>query len=711
MRVRQQIAGAGVGNLTRPRAAVAVIAAAAAAAVSGLAAACGQAPARPAAATRPVTPSAATRPAAPPVGPHGGVDLTVLVLTDGTPAVEAIRQQLAAEGVPARVVNLRAHTGPAITRAFLARSLPGGGRAGNFDGVVLPGATAPGLSGAGQAALAWYERAFGVRQVDAYSPPGPGLGMSAPPAYGGLLSGPVFVTGAGAGAGFGYLRRSFPFAGGPAGPAPFGYLADPLPGGAATPLLTAAIPHSSRRGALVWQYAGQGRQQLGIGFGGSYFLTQFRYLAPGIVDWLTRGVHLGDWRSYLTVDYDDVLNADAQWSPAGHCTPGGGACPHGTPRTAPIRMTPADVTYAVRWQRQHHFRMEFLFNGGDSAQFRVRGRDPLLAALRPVAGDFYWVNHTFTHAYLGCVQDVRVKPWRCLTSGGHIVWAAGPGTVSYQILANLAWARQNGIPAEPGVLATGEYSGLKLLPQQPADNPSLLRATASDHIRWVALDASREPEMRPVGAALGVPRHPIDVGYDVDTVAGEVSEYNWYDTARKDGGSGLCQGSKVTACIRPLNPRTGWASYILPGQVQVVFAAVLANDPRPFFMHQSNLTGDRLAYPVMDDALSAYRAVYAASAPVVNLPLSGDGAALHDQQLWGRALRAGTVTAWADGRTVTVTGPPGTPVPVTVPAGSTAGSAAGPAFGGAYAGQRSGYVTLGSRPLTIALGSAPYSRR
>ena len=174
--------------------------------------------------------------------------------------------------------------------------------------------------------------------------------------------------------------------------------------------------------------------------------------------------------------------------------------------------------------------------------------------------------------------------------------------------------------------------------------------------------------MRPVGAALGVPRHPIDVGYDVDTIADEINEYNWYHTSKADGGSGLCQGSKTTACIKPLNPKTGWADYILPGQAQIVFLATLDNDPRPFFMHQSNLTGDRLGYPVMDGVLSAYRAVYGPGAPLVNVSMAGDGAALRDQQLWAAARRAGTVTAWVSGRTVTVSGPPGTVVPVTVPA-------------------------------------------
>jgi len=627
-------------------------------------------------------------------------------VTDGTPPVEAVRQQLTTEGVPFTVVNLHDSSRPAITSAFLSRILPDGTTGGNFDGIVLPSAT-PSLSGAEEAALAAYEHKFGVRQVDAYAPPKPNIGMNAP-VYSGPLSGTVGVTSAGATAGFGYLNGTFPFSGGAAGPAPFGYLAQPVPGGGATPLLTAAIPQSSGSATLVWQYDHAGRQELVMGFGYGYYQEQFHYLAHGIVDWLTRGVHLGDWRNYLDVAYDDMILGDAQWSTIGHCTPGDSVCPKGTPMTATIRMTPADMTYAVQWEKQHNFTIEFLYNGGASVRFRVNGVDPLLVATRPVAKDFYWVNHTYTHAYFGCQQDFSVVPWKCVESGGRIVWAAGTSLINSQIFDNFSWARRNGIPAEPGVLASGEYSGLRILPQQPVDNPALDNAMGPDKIKWVAMDASRELSQRHIGAALGVPRHPIDVGYDVDTVANEVNEFNWFNTSKADGGSGRCQSSKTTRCLQPLDPKTGWTSFIVPGQVQIVYRAVLNNDPRPFFMHQSNLTADRLGYPVMDGVLSAYRAVYGASAPIVNLPMSGDGAVLHNQAQWAQALRAGTVSAWVQGNTVTVSGPPGTVVPVTVPAGTTVGSAAGPAFGSPYAGERSSYTTLGSRPLKLALNSAPY---
>jgi hypothetical protein len=673
---------------------------------TALVAACSQdGPAKPE--THYVTASPTSVPTPPAVAPHGGVDLDVLVVTDGTPPVAAIGQQLTTEGIPSTVINLHDSSRKTITRAFLARTLPDGSEGGNFEGIVLPGAAPSGLSAGEESALAWYERTFHVRQVDAYSPPMPGVGMN-PPVYSGPLSGITQVTKAGASAGFGYLNGSFPFSGGAAGPAPFGYLAEPVPGGGATPLLDAAIPGSSGRATLVWQYDSQGREQLGTGFASASYQAQFHYLAHGIVTWVTRDVNLGDWRNYLDIAYDDMFLGDAQWSMTGHCSPGDTTCPPGTPMTATIRMTPADVTYLVQWEEQHHFTVEFLYNGGASARFETNGVDLLLQATKPVAKDFYWVNHTWSHAYFGCKQDYSVVPWKCATSDGHIVWAAGPSLINSQILQNFAWARQNGIPAEPGVVASGEYSGLPMLPQQPVDNPYLDQAMGPDGIKWIALDASREPNMRYVGAALGIPRHPIDVGYDADTVAEEVSEFNWYNTSKADGGSGICQGSKVTACLKPLSPKTGWTSFIVPGQVQIVFNALLNNDPRPFFMHQSNLTGDRLAYAVMDSTLSAYRAVYGASAPVVNLPMSGDGVVLHNQQLWATALREGLVTAWVQGNTVTISGPPGTTVPVTVPAGTTAGSG-GPAFGSPYANELSQYTTLGSHPLKLVLSSAPFS--
>ena len=126
----------------------------------------------------------------------------------------------------------------------------------------------------------------------------PDIGMNAP-VYSGLPTGALSVTKAGANAGFGYLNGSFPFSGGSAGPAPFGYLAEHVPGGGATPCSTRRS--QVRPAAPPWcgNTTTGGRQQLGIGFGYGSFQAQFRYLAHGIVSRVTRGVNLGNWRNYL----------------------------------------------------------------------------------------------------------------------------------------------------------------------------------------------------------------------------------------------------------------------------------------------------------------------------------------------------------------------------------------------------------------------------
>ncbi len=695
-----------MGISSRPRHA-AILLAAALTAVAMMAAACSKATANQGPPTVKITPPPTPDKGAPTVGPHGGVNLNVLVVTDGSSAVEAVKQQLTAEGLPSTVINLQQSGRQTINRGFLARTLSDGTMGGNFDGIVLPGTTFSGLSGRETAALAWYERKFGVRQVDAYSPPMANLGMASPPVYSGPLSGAGSVTGAGVKAGFGYLKQGFPFSGGAddaAGIAPFGYLANPMPGGGATPLVTMSIPYSSGRGTLVWQYDNGGRQILGTGFGYSYGQAQFHYLAHGIVDWVTNGVNLGSWGNYLDIAYDDMFLGDAQWSPKGHCTPGDSVCPKGTPMTPTIRMQPDDVTYAVQWEKQHNFKIEFLYNGGASQRFAKKGVDSLLVATKPVAKSFYWVNHTWTHAYFGCTQNFKVVPWQCVQSNGKIQWAASVGLVYSQTNKNFIWAKQEGIPAEPNTLASGEYSGLRIFPQQPVDNPNMLQAMADDHIKWIVLDASRDANMRPVGPALGVPRHPIDVGYDVDSIDNEVNEFNWYNDSKADGGSGLCENSKTTMCRKPLD-NSGWLSTIVPGQVQIVYSAVLNNDPRPFFMHQSNLTGDRLGYPVMDGVLAAYRAVFNSTAPILNLPTDKNGVILRNQQLWADAVKAGKITAWVQGNTVTISGPKGTPVPLTAPAGTKLGTAP---YGASYSHEVSGFTTLTSQPLKITLPSAPY---
>jgi hypothetical protein len=637
------------------------------------------------------------------------VDLGVLVVSDGSPWVDGIQQQLSSEGVPTKVVDLNSASRPAITSSFLAGTVSGTTTPeARYQGVVLPNDTPAGLSVDELSALASYETTYSVRQVDAYTYPTPNLGLNYPTYAGSLDAAGVTVTSAAKSTGFGYLNGTFAFAGTAGGASSYGYLATPADGATFTPYLTATTADGSATGAIAGVYTTGKRQQMELSFGYSYNQLQYRYVAHGIVDWITRGVHFGYWRNWFDVHFDDVFNYDAIWSTQGDCTPGDGTCPAGTPDTTPVRMTAADVQYLKSWQPQYGFTVNLVFNGGASKAYIADNNlksDPLLTAFKNAGvNNFVWINHTYTHEFLGCQQDFTVVPWQCQKdANGNILWVS-TSDINAQIANNVKWASTNGIPINKAELVSGEHSGTLILPQQPVDNPNFVKAMGTNGITVTGLDASREPALRSIGTAMGFPRHPINVFYNVSTEAEEISEYNWIYTSKADGGSGICENNPTSTCIAPLGAN-GWDDYILPQATSITLSSVLSNDPRTYYMHQSNLVDDHLGIQVMSSLLTAYRSVYASSAPVSSVTFSAGATYLSRQQSWATALGAGTVKGYVQGAKVTLTGPSGTMAPFTAPEKTEKGA---DTFGVAYAGERSNWLKLASSATTLTLPSTPY---
>ena len=87
------------------------------------------------------------------------------VVSDGTPWVDAINQQLASEGVPTTIVDLNNGARPIINDAYLADTLADGTRHAHFQGVVLPNEWGAGLSADEMTALANFERSYSVRSM------------------------------------------------------------------------------------------------------------------------------------------------------------------------------------------------------------------------------------------------------------------------------------------------------------------------------------------------------------------------------------------------------------------------------------------------------------------------------------------------------------------------------------------------------------------
>jgi hypothetical protein len=635
------------------------------------------------------------------------IDLRVLVVSDGGPATDAIAAELDAAGTPYTEIDLTRSDRPVIDAGYLADTVDGRQRA-RFQAVVLPNDNPFPAGSAEMAALAAYERTYDVPQVDAYTYARPEAGLQYPihGGYSGSVDGVrAEVTDAGRAGAFDYLDGPVPFEdNSPTVGESYAYLSTPVAGADFTPYVQATIPGTTKKGSLVGEYRHDGRRELVVTFVYNRYQQQFRLLARGIVEWMTGGVHLGASRNYFAVHVDDVFAADDRWNSTLNCTPGDVDCtdPNATPD--PIRMTPADVDHAVDWQREHDFTLDLAYNGAGSVDHREdhNGQDPLTDRFLAQRGEFRWINHTYTHAFLGCQQDTTVVPWRCATNAdGSTKWVSRYD-VADEIASNTVWGLVSGLPLDTSELVTGEHSGLRVLPQQPADNPNLALALGDNGVRWLASDNSRDPDQRRVGPAATVPRHPMNIFYNAGRQADQVDEYNWIYTSRAQGGSGICEDNPATTtCLpAPLDTATGYTEHIVPLERRIALGHVLANDPKPHFIHQSNLAEDRIAYPVLDGVLDGYAALFAGNTPVVNLRMKEIGVELQRRTAWRTALRDGQVTAYRVGDTVTVTAPSGVAVPVTVPEGTTR---TGLPFGSAYAGERSGWATPALTALTLTL--------
>lgn len=643
------------------------------------------------------------------------VDLKVLVLTDGSGPVEAIRSELGTEGVPYTAIDLTSSSRQQLTAAYLAGTA-GGAPEAHFEAVVLPNSAPAQLSAAELTALSAYETTYSVRQIDAYLWPNPTVGLNYPPFAGTLDGMTATVTADGKTNAFPYLTGSVPIEDiDPSISEAYGYLTTPVsPAAAGTsfdPFVTATIPGTSTQGMLSGVYTAGGRSQLVNTFGYLSNQAQFRAMAHGFITWATQGVHFGYDRSYFTVDVDDTFLPDGEWSQAGHCTPGDTICPDGTADTTPSRMVPADVTYETGWESSNNFKLTMLFNGGGSdEQVAATGSDSLLTAWQASKSNVLeWVNHTYSHEFLGCEQNLTTIPWSCQTdASGNDVWVP-QSDITSQVSQNVSWAKGKGFTVDSSELVTGEHSGLATLPQQPADNPNLAPALAAQKVAWTGSDASREPNQRAVGSStLTVPRHPMNVYYNASTVSDEINEYNWIYTSAADGGSGICENNPTSTCISPLDPSTGYTGYIVPTEARIALSHITANDPRPTYVHQSNLTADRILYPALNSILSQYRAEYATNAPIVTQTLAVEGQTLQQQGAWAAALAAGSVSGYVQSGKVTVSAPNGLYVPLTAPTGTQnpgllGGSLGATAYGTAYAGELSSYKKSPSGGFTLLL--------
>ncbi|GAA2514051.1 hypothetical protein [Pilimelia columellifera] len=624
------------------------------------------------------------------------IDMKLLVITDGRSNVGAVTATLEQEGVPYTIVDTRDANRPKITEAFLSDTVGGRPRA-KFQAVVLADENA--LPQAELTALTEFEKEFEIRQLIAYTWANPAVGLG-PARWSGTVDGmTATVTPAAIADGFGYLNGRVPFDNlNPTVDESYAAVADPLvnlPAGESfTPLVTMPVPGAPANaapGVVAGVYAHDGREDLVLTVTLGAQQTHARVLAHGIVEWLTKGVYVGYWRNFLSVHIDDVLMPNARWQRPDSVGP------------APeqIRMVPADVEHLVRWQRDNNVSLDVAFNAKGSTD-AGGAADPLTKSVLANKDELRWLNHTWGHEYLGCQRDAAMS---CVNDANGKRQYISQNTISTQISQNVEWAAKNGVSMAPTELVTGEHSGLRSVPKEPIDNPNLAAALKANKIGIIASDNSLEKASRKIGTALTLPRHPMNIFYNVGTRMDEVDQYNWIYTSKADGGSGNCEAS--SSCIPPLVGADAFDKHIVPVEARVMLGHMITNDPRPHYVHQSNITEDRILYPVLDTVLAEYRAIYANHVTLLNPTMTEASELLEDFNAWRAAVRSGAVRAYQIGDRVHVVNDSRRAVraPFTAPRQTrVSGAERGLRVPTGYGPGVSGWATVDSRsPLTLRL--------
>jgi hypothetical protein len=434
----------------------------------------------------------AAAPAPPPPGCSSySVDMRVLVIsTDGSePDLKAIQQTLGYHAVPYSTWIATQKAGQ-LTADKLAS-----GCAGKYQGVILTtgalayspdgGATWQSALSPGEWQALWsYEASFHVREISWYVFPGADQGLNPPTSGVDTGKTPIQATLTAAG------KTLFPYVNA-SNPIPitgvWAYLATAADSNV-TPLLVDGSGHALASSRVT----ADGRETMALTFDGNPNLVHHGIFAHGLVEWVTKGVYLGEFRAYLTPHVDDIFIDNDMYF--------GGV----------YRMTAADFDAAHAWQTRQQsrtgnsgFRLTLAFNGEGG----VPG-DPLTQTAIDANFDFHWINHTFNHDNLD---------------------AASYDMAFDQIDMNIAFAMEQGLGnffAQN--LVTPDVSGLK--------NPDALAAAFDLGVRYVVSDTSQPGYDNPapnIGIysadqpeILFIPRRPTNLFYSVSTPQEWAAQYN-----------------------------------------------------------------------------------------------------------------------------------------------------------------------------------------
>ena len=618
--------------------------------------------------------------------PTPSIDMKILIITNGQTESQfpAITQVLNYLGTPYTVFDMAANPG-GITAPFLSD----GSCHGYFQGIIFAdGGYIYTLTG--MPLIVSYEQTFGVRQINWYTFPTPDFGFTAWGASNTAAGGGTATWAANASIVFPYVNTANPLVIDPGAWTYFDTAMTPASGSGAsvTPLLTSGNNVVS----LIYNTGGQyPREMLTQTFASNQYMQHDLVMAYGLINWVTKGLFLGEYHVYATQSIDDFFINDAEWIPGTSCT---NPITHDRtlgddPSLPNFRLMDTDMTQLVAWQAAKqkdpllkNFELTIAFNGvgtvGNSDWTGVgtqgtdsRPQDTLLQAFPNYQQFFHWMSHTYDHPE---TLSVLTKSGPPDSSGDTLdlevltnLWVAGD-TVNGKWLdtdesdAQAANSHLSFTDFDPHSMVTPGVTGLDVAVSSQALFADGIFTVVTDTSVTTTATNNNGPNPSPnVGIVNSyapgiyeVPRHPNDVFFNAA---------NWAD----DDAEFLCiygpQGTNQT----PFNTFT--PAQILDFTSTTFVNNMLLGDMDPEMFHQPNLhfsdnganlgmSGSHVSALITDtydQTFSKYEALY-------NLPV------LTPTQAQMAVAMQGRNTYNLSGVTATWTGGADPSISITVPA-------------------------------------------
>jgi uncharacterized repeat protein (TIGR01451 family) len=456
------------------------------------------------------------------------------------------------------------------------------------------------------------------------------------------------------------------------------YLSTPNAGTQTVPLLMATEgPY-----AIASTYTGDGWENLAISADGNPELTHSLLMGYGVVNWVTKGVFLGERKIYLSAQPDDVFLPDDLWDPVSKTTPNDTAS-NSNPRYR-HRNTGTDYNSLVAWQtalrantQTAAIRLELPFNGvgyntTDPELLNLNeATDSLSPAVRANPDAFRWINHTWDHTSL--VREDGFTP--TVTSMLQ----------QFQWNHEVATGLRSGSPDDGGARVTfGLYhKGALIQPDiSGLENTVFWSAAKTFGLQYILMDTSRaysyfipsRPTVGPIPPNTGytssldssnpkiviIPRYPTNLFYNVSTPDEWVSEFNYFYASKPPSQGGI--GYAMTY------------PQILGYESEVLLRYMLKYNVNSWMFHAANLrdydgTGPNnksLLSDLLDIVTNKYNGMY--NLPIVSPSQAEIGEIMKARMAYNAAIAGGLKGRVVYGPTVRIelTNPSGVRVRVPV---------------------------------------------